>query len=171
MDEFSFDATQHEPAQDTGEPLPSGWYPTAITGTLLKKTKAGTGTILEVEHTVSEGEFKGRKAWSSFNVRNPSDVAEKIAKEQLSALCHAIGVLKVRAHEQLREKRCLIRLTVKTSEGYDPRNEVKAWKEYAPASSLPSAPRATAKQQPARVPAERTAPEGWQQADDDDLPF
>lgn len=162
MDEFSFDATQHAPAQDVSEPIPAGWYGTVITGTALKDTKAGTGKILEVEHTVAEGEYKGRKVWSRFNVRNPNEVAERIAKEQLSALCHATGVLKFRAHEQLREKKCLIRVIVKRQEGYDPANEVKAWKAYEGATPAPSAV-------PSR--AESPDPDAWRNSADDDLPF
>lgn len=159
MDDFRFDATQHAPAQDISEPVPAGWYATTISGTQIKDTKRGDGKILEVEHTITEGEYKGRKLWSRFNVRNPNAEAERIAKEQLSALCHATGVLKVRAHEQLREKRTLIRVVIKVQDGYEPRNEVKAWKEYAPLSAAT----------PARAQAED--PDAWRKNVDDDLPF
>lgn len=159
MDDFSFDATQHAPAQDVSEPVPAGWYATTISGTALKDTKRRDGKILEVEHTISDGPCKGRKLWSRFNVRNPSEEAERIAKEQLSALCHATGVLKFRAHEQLREKRCLVRAVIKVQDGYEPRNEVKGWKEYA----------ATAATAPAR-PASPD-PDAWRNDVSDDLPF
>lgn len=162
MDDFSFDATQVAPAQDVSDPIPSGWYGTVISGTQLKDTKAGTGKILEVEHTVTEGECKGRKVWARFNVRNPNEVAERIAKEQLSALCHATGVLKIRAHEQLRERKCLIRVTVKRQEGYDPANEVKAWKPYEGSAAAASA-----------VPSRGASddPDAWRKDAADDLPF
>ncbi len=160
MEDFSFDATGVTPAQDLSDPVPAGWYGTTITGTQLKRTKAGDGLILEVEHTISEGDAKGRKLWSRFNVKNPNETAERIAKEQLSALCHATGVLKFRAHEQLREKRCLVRVIIKTQDGYEPRNEVKAWKEYS----------ATAASAPSRAAAGED-PDAWRASADDGLPF
>lgn len=156
MDSFSFDATQHAPSQDISEPIPAGWYATIISGTKIKPTKNGTGRIFEVEHTVAEGEGKGRKVWSRFNIRNDSAEAERIGKEQLSALCHATGVLKFRQPEQLHGKRCLVRVIVKQDPGYEPRNEVKAWKEYAPLSAAPVAAAGTS---------------SALRDDDDDLPF
>lgn len=165
MDDFSFDATQHEPAQDISEPIPADWYLAEVSGTQIKKTKAGTGTILEIEYTVSGGDYKGRKVWTGFNVRNPNETAEKIAREQLSALCHATGVLKFRTHEQLRGKRCLIRVVIKTQDGYEPRNEVKAWKDGGAVRPMShTAPVTTS------APA-RGSDEAWQKPDDDGLPF
>lgn len=158
--DFSFDATDVTPAQDLSDPLPVGWYGTEISGTALKPTKAGNGMILEVEHTISEGEYKGRKTWSRFNVRNQNETAERIAKEQLSALCHATGVLKFRTHEQLQGKRVLVRVVVKQDQGYEPRNEVKAWKEYS----------ATAASAPSRAAAGED-PDAWRASADDGLPF
>lgn len=165
---FSFDATQHTPAQDMSDPLPAGWYPMEVTGTTLKRTKAGTGTILEVEYTVVDGEGKGRKVWTGFNVQNPNEDAERIAKEQLSALCHATGVLKIKAHEQLRGKRCLVRVVVKTQEGYDPKNEAKGWKEYTPVARPAARPAPVRATVPARD--DESFPSALNDTEDD-LPF
>ena len=38
-------------------------------------------------------EFKGRNLWARLNLDNPNEIAVKIARAELSALCRAVGVL------------------------------------------------------------------------------
>jgi hypothetical protein len=87
-----FDANQVEPS-DEFEPLPAGKYPAVITDSEFKETKAGTGNYLQLAFEVIEGEHKGRLLWSRLNLDNPNDTAVKIAQQELSAICRAVGVL------------------------------------------------------------------------------
>lgn len=168
-EDFGFDSTDVPPARDVSDPVPAGWYAVENSATTIKPTKSGGGKILEVEHTVIEGDYKGRKVWSRFNVVNASEEAQRIAREQLSALCHATGVLKFRQHEQLQNHRLLVRVVVQQDQGYAAKNEVKAWKEYP---GQASAPRGTAVSRARPEAASRPAPTRAERSvGGSDLPF
>ena len=88
---FSFDASQHKPA-GVHSVVPAGNYNVLISGTEYMATKTGTGTILLVGFTITDGENKGDVVKAALNVQNPSEVAVRIGMEELSAICHATGV-------------------------------------------------------------------------------
>ena len=87
-----FDASQVEPT-DEFEAIPAGKYPAVITDSEFKETKAGTGTYLQFAFEIIDGEHKGRLLWSRLNLDNPNETAVKIAQQELSAICRAVGVL------------------------------------------------------------------------------
>ncbi len=61
----------------------------------MKATKAGNGEMLQLEYTVLDGEFKNRKIWDRLCLRHPNHMAVEIAEANLSAICHAVGVMKL----------------------------------------------------------------------------
>jgi hypothetical protein len=83
--------------------------------------------------------------FGNLNIRNPNPKAEEIGRQQLGDLLRSIGIAKVSDTDQLIGNRCSIKLTTKTSDGYEPSNEIKGWKAIEggsipkPAAS-PSAP-------------------------------
>ena len=85
-----FDSDQHDDI-DGFDPIPAAWYNMAITGSEIKATKAGTGKYINFEHTVLDGEFKGRKIWNMVNHINPNPTAVEIAQKTLATLCRAVG--------------------------------------------------------------------------------
>ena len=87
-----FDANQVEPT-DEFEPIPAGKYTAVVTDSEVKETKAGTGTYLQLAFQVLDGEYRGRMLWSRLNLDNPNPTAVKIAQQELSAICRAVGVL------------------------------------------------------------------------------
>lgn len=87
-----FDANQVEPA-DEFEAIPAGKYQAVITDSEFKPTKAGTGNYLQLAFEIIDGEYKGRLLWSRLNLDNPNETAVKIAQQELSAVCRAVGVL------------------------------------------------------------------------------
>ena len=87
-----FDASQVEPT-DEFEAIPAGKYPAVITDSEFKETKAGTGTYLQFAFEIIDGDYKGRLLWSRLNLDNPNETAVKIAQQELSAICRAVGVL------------------------------------------------------------------------------
>ncbi len=89
-----FDASQVEPA--SFEPIPAGKYVAVITDSAMKPTKSGTGEYLECKFQIIEGEHRGRLLWSRLNLRNPSNQAQEIARQELSAICRAVEVMKPR---------------------------------------------------------------------------
>lgn len=141
---LNFDATEVEPAKGF-EPLPTGNYKAVIENTEEKKTNAGTGHYIAFTFVIIEGDHKGRKVWSNLNIDNPNPDAVRIAFEQLSAICHAVGILKPKDSTQLHDLPLMI--YVKTDKegkseikGYKSANVATAPKAAAPAPGAKSPP-------------------------------
>lgn len=122
-----FDATQVAPREDFS-PIPVGEYSAHIVDSDVKPTKNNTGHYAELEFEVTAGEFKGRKVWARLNLDNPNPKAVEIAQRELSAICHAVGVLQVTDTQQLHYKPLVIRVDIEERDGYSPQNVIKAYK-------------------------------------------
>lgn len=137
-----FDANNIDPAQDF-TPLPTGEYRAQIVDSEMRPTKKGDGNYLALEYDVLDGQYKGRKVWSRHNLDNPNPKASEIAQRELSAICHAVGVLRPNDSTELHYKPMVIRVEFvpaggnKTKDG----NDVKAWKKDE--GGLGNAPTAT----------------------------
>jgi hypothetical protein len=139
MASLNFDATQVAPAESRDYTvLPAGLYTVEITDADVKPLKSGNGTGLNLEFTIIDpAPFAKRKVWQSLNIKHTSAEAEKIGKSQLSALCHAVGILQLTDSDQLFQRIVRIRTKVRKQEGYDPKAEVTG---YEPAgAALPAA--------------------------------
>lgn len=89
---LNFDANEVKP-QNGYEAVPAGKYLVAITESGFEDTSSGTGKFLKLVLTILEGEYKDRQLYVRLNLINASEKAVAIARGQLSAICHAIGVL------------------------------------------------------------------------------
>ncbi len=87
-----FNANEVDPAVGF-DPIPAGKYLAIITESEMKPTKAGTGQYLQLTFQIIEGPYKGRLVWARLNLDNPSEMAVKIARAELSAICRAVGVM------------------------------------------------------------------------------
>jgi hypothetical protein len=122
-----FDANTVEPSR-TFDPLPAGKYLAAITGTEMKPTKDGTGSYLNIEFTILEGEFKDRKVWDRLCLNIPSKKAVEIAQANLSAICRAVGVMKLHDSVELHNIPLLVTVKLKKREDNgELANEVKGY--------------------------------------------
>ncbi len=140
MDECFFDATAVEPIGDGFEPIPDGEYEVVIVASQMKPTKAGTGSYLELKCQVSEGSYAKRVLWTRLNLKNPSTAAVEMAKRELSAICHAVGVLRPKSKDELHNIPLLARV-VRADDGRGGfRNEIKGWraKSATTASAAPA---------------------------------
>jgi len=97
---FTFDATQVAPSAPM-EAVPDGWYSAQITGGEISLNDGGNGRRLNLEWTITEGQFKNRKAFDGFNIIHSNPQAQEIAARDLSAICHATGVFNVADVKQL----------------------------------------------------------------------
>ena len=149
-----FDATAVAP--DAGyDPIPNGSYALIVIDGGVIPTKAGTGTRLSLVIEVFDGIHKGRKIFMDMNIKNPSAAAQKIAEGQLSALCHAVGVLQMTSATQLFNRPFVGAVVVKKDAGYDPKNEIRSFHAYTgelPASTAPAARKAAAPSAAVRAP-------------------
>ena len=127
---LNFDASQVDPSVGY-EPLPAGKYLVEITDSEMKPTKAGTGEMLQLEFTVIDGEFKNRKIWDRLCLRHPNPETVKIAQANLSAICHAVSILRPGDSIELHNTPLIIAVKCKpdetTGEIY---NEVKSYAKY-----------------------------------------
>ena len=90
-----FDPREHDPDGGRPEPVPPGDYLVMIEESDVVPTKQGNGIRLTFTAKIIDGEFNGRKIWEGLNLENQSATAQKIGQSQLSALCHAVNLLRV----------------------------------------------------------------------------
>ena len=135
-----FNATEVEPTTSF-EPLPAGKYLAAITESEMKPTKSGAGSYLQMTLTILEGEFKNRVLWARLNLNNPNATAVKIARSELSAICHAVGVMQPRDSVDLHNLPLVITVKVKKREDTgELTNEIKGYERKEPAGQTQQAP-------------------------------
>ena len=142
--ELQFDATDVQPLAPM-DVLPKGRYLAEITDSEMKPTKAGDGQYLQLEFTVLDGEFSGRKQWVRLNLVNANETAVSIAKAELSAICHCIGVLRVEDSIDLHNRPLYIDVTVeKRKDNGEDSNRIKGYAAteggIKPAAAKPAAP-------------------------------
>jgi hypothetical protein len=145
MANLNFNANQVEPMAEL-EAVPAGKYTAVIIDSEIKPTKAGTGSYLALTLEIVEGEFKGRKLWSRLNLDNPSQVAVQIARQELSAICRAVGVREPKDSCELHNIPLIVTVKQKADPDGEVRNEVKGYarRETAAAAAKPAqAPTAT----------------------------
>lgn len=118
-----FDASQVAPQQPM-EALPPGFYNVVITDGEVKPGSNGTGIRMELEWTVLDGAFKGRKVWDGLNIENASAKAQEIAQQQLSAICHSTGVIRVVDVQEFFNKPHQIKVDVEAGRFVDANNNL-----------------------------------------------
>ena len=162
-----FDANTVKP-NEAFEPLPAGWYNARVINSEAKPTKDNKSGYLQLDLEIIDGEHQGRKVFDRLNLWNEGANKEKtkeIAQRQLSAYCHATGVFILQDSNQLHGIPLKIKLAVRTQEGFDPTNDVKAVKHIqdnstptAAAPAFPSAPSVPFGQNPSLPPQPAQAP-------------
>jgi hypothetical protein len=129
MAQLNFDASQVTPDAGVAEAIPAGWYNVMIDESEMKPTKDGNGAFLAMRFTVLDGQFVNRKVFTRLNLRNANPVAQEIAYKQLSAICHAVGVMQVADSTQLHGRPLKIKVKVRAASGdYEASNEISAYK-------------------------------------------
>lgn len=162
----TFDASQVDPSRPMML-IPAGKYPAHIINSEMRPTKEGDGQMLWLEEEITEGEYQGQKFWDRLNLVNKNPQAAEIAQRQLSAICHATGMLQVDDSEQLHFRPMMVTIEVQperpeidkktkqpTGKIFKPSNEVKG---YEPIGA-PAVAGATTAQPPANPAAQLAKP-------------
>lgn len=127
MTTLNFDANSVEPAKPLSA-LPPAKYNAEITDSEMKETKAGDGQYLQFTFTVIDGEQAGRKLWARLNLVNSNKTAVEIAERELSAICHAAGVLKVGDSQELHNRPMVLDVGVeKNKDTGEPTNRIRGY--------------------------------------------
>lgn len=139
-----FNATEVEPT-GSFDPVPARKYLAAITESEMKPTKTGSGSYLQLTFTILDGEYKNRVLWARLNLNNPNATAVKIARGELSAICHAVGVMQPRDSVELHNLPLVIVVKLKKRDdtgelsneikGYEPKAAVTGQPQQAPVTS------------------------------------
>lgn len=179
MAQLNFNARNVTPDTGVMDPIPAGWYNVMVDQTDMKPTNDGQGAYLEARMNVIDGQHKDRKLFARFNIRNNSAQAQEIAFKQLSALCHAVGVLDCMDSQQLHNIPLKIKVTLRpartdeqTGKTYEASNEVKAFRNINEVVDMAAATAPAGYAQPQQAPqgfamppqqpqAPQQAPQGW----------
>lgn len=143
--EHTFDINELPQGNSNFEPLPAGWYTANITQAELKDTKAGTGQYIKLRYDITGPTQQGRVVFGNLNIKNPNTKAEEIGRQQLGELMRAIGLARVTDTDQLIGGSLSIKLDIRQQDGYEPSNEVRAYKAIAGGvapAAMPVAPTA-----------------------------
>jgi hypothetical protein len=149
-----FDATTVDPNMGF-EPVPKNDYLSMMTDSEFKPTKANDGSeYLQCTWEILEGEYKKRLIFGRLNVRNKSDAAVKIAEGELSAICHAVGVLKPKDSSEFHGKPAI--LSVDIEERNDKpgsfSNVIKDYSAVGSAQAQPTGSKTETTTDPAKPP-------------------
>lgn len=135
-----FNAKEVEP--NTGfDAIPAGKYEALIVDSEMRPTKSGSGEYLYLTFQITEGDFKNRKLWTRLNLNNPNEMAVKIARGELSAICRAVDVLTPDDSTQLHNIPLVIKVVCKKNVDTDEiTNEIKGY--YPAGKTEPAKPAA-----------------------------
>lgn len=157
--DFDFDPSTVEPSKYGL--LPVGEYIAEVTNTDYKATKNGTGKYIELEMTILDGEYAGRKFWDRLNVINENKQAQDIANSTLKDILAAIGYVgSFRDTSVLHNRPMKMKLAIKTRQNSgEEQNSAK----YFPLNGAMKATAATTAKTVATNPAAGAAkPKPWE---------
>ena len=142
MATLNFNANEVDPAVGF-DPIPAGAYTAIITESEMKPTKTNNGRYLQLTFQIIDGDCKGRLVWARLNLENPSEMAVKIARAELSSICRAVGVMAPRDSLELHNLPIVIKVTCrKRDDTGEITNEIKGFESANVVQ--PVAPMATA---------------------------
>lgn len=122
-----FNAEEVAPVGEFGV-MPEGVYELIVNQSEVKVPSSGKGEMLSLEMEVLDGEFKGRKVWENFTLKNDNEKAVQIGRGKLSSLCRALGVMQLTDSQQLHFIPFQAKLKVRPAKGeYQARNEVASY--------------------------------------------
>ena len=143
------------------ELIPEGWYNATITKADLGNTKSGTGQKIDLRFDITGPTQQGRVMFQAINIRNQSQKAEEIGRQQLGEIMRAIGLAKVEDTDQLIGGQLCIKIKIKEPSAKDieagysnTKNEVAGYKAIAGGAAPKPAPA------PSAAPAATAAPGG-----------
>jgi hypothetical protein len=94
----------------------------------VQPLKSGNGTGLKLTFEIIDGQYKGRRIWENLNIQHSNEDTQRIAQSQLSALCHAVNVIKLQDTAALHHKPVTIKVVVREAKGeYQASNNIKGY--------------------------------------------
>lgn len=114
MARFDFDVTEYDAPQDFGI-IPEGTeVRMKCTEAEDKETSAG-GEMIAATFQIVEGEYKGRKIWTNFNIVNKSEKAQNFGRRMVAGWARACGKPNAKSTDELLEKSFWCKMGVEKS--------------------------------------------------------
>lgn len=111
----------------TNELLPDGTYCAKIAKSELKETKSRTGSYLNVQFKITEGQYANRSVFNTYNVKNDNPTAVKIGLEQLATMASFAGApLTLSSPSDIEGYDVIIKVGTK-SDSYGEKNIIKGY--------------------------------------------
>lgn len=140
-----------------------GDFKCVVAASSMKENKAKTGSYLNLEMEVIDGEFAGRKFWSMFNIEHADETVRGYAMRDLKALCLAVGIEELNDSIQLHDLPFAVTLVLDKND-----NTRSQARKYRPANDGANPAKvAGAHARPVTAPVAKTAGTGtapWQEA-------
>jgi len=138
LSSYNFNASEVEPSKGF-ELIPRGDYCAAIIASQMRTTNDGNGEQLVLRFQILDGHYKNRLVFANLNMKNLSEKATEISRRDLSAICHAVGVLSPSDSSELHGKPLTLSIAIKKNKnsGAD-ENSIMSYKSRGgmPASSV-----------------------------------
>jgi len=125
-------------------PIPAGKYVAVINDSEMKPTKSGGGQYLQFEFEIIEGDYAGRKLWARLNLDNVNPDAVRIARADLSAICHAVNIMTPKDSVELHNLPLVIVVKCRKNQDDEIVNEIKGYAARDAAVQAPAVAPATA---------------------------
>lgn len=100
----------YDPEKDIFKLIPEGWFSAVTERAELKMTKDGTGQYVSLLLKISGPTHAGRALFDTFNIKNKSDEAVSIGKQDLGKLMKAIKLEKTGTVHAFNGKNVMIKV-------------------------------------------------------------
>tara|TARA_Y100000817_G_scaffold26008_1_gene18487 strand:- start:7607 stop:8104 length:498 start_codon:yes stop_codon:yes gene_type:complete len=132
MGNLNFGIKQPEQMQESSQDkplIPAGTYKAVIFDSGQKANTKGTGEFLWLGFEILEGPQSGKDFSMIYNIRHNNEMAEKIAVEELSRLCHAINLRGTADNEEdILHNELMIDVVIETGKDGKVRNKITKYK-------------------------------------------
>lgn len=149
----NFNADEHK--NKKFDPIPKGDYSVIAIGSQMKDNKKKTGTYMEMQFQVLDGQYQNRRFFKRFNwtTTKTDDGAKKgvqIGKGQFSELCRAVGIITPKDSAELHNIPVIARIKIEkgNDEFPDDKNEIYGFKPIDPSKGPTSSGNGGAAAQP-----------------------
>ncbi|WP_163834762.1 DUF669 domain-containing protein [Spartinivicinus ruber] len=139
MASFGFNTGEYDPNAGF-EVLPAGDYIAMLVEADIKANSKGTGQFINCKWLITEGEFANRNIFDAVNITHQNTMAEKLGRQRLSAIAHAIGIPDAQDTDQLLQKPCVLNLGIKNDKEYGDKNIIKKFTAYQFGMQQPASP-------------------------------
>ncbi len=144
MASLGFNVDVNDLPEDTGgdfSPIPAGQYTARIADASIETTKTGTGQYIKLRLDVTGPAHEGRVLFANLNIKNDSQKAEEIGRQQLGTIMRAVNIPQMTDTDQLIGGNVSVKVAIRTSDQYGSQNEIKGYKAID--GSAPPAPAAS----------------------------